>query len=157
MRNEGKRNVKMGIGRTALLAGAFAIGGALVPSAAASAAAPSDQGQVKLTESKAAAKRAACPKYRFCGWKGGNGSGKGFSSKYSQPRLGKYGYFHNISSASNRTKKVVCIYPKTYYKGHFKGYGKKNVWIKAHTKGNLPKAFNNKIGSFKFAKSGKGC
>ena len=149
--------MKMGIGRTALLAGALAVGGALAPAAMANAATPSDQGQVKLTETKAAAARAACPKYRFCGWKGANGSGKGFNTKYSQSRLGKYGFYHNISSVSNRTKKVICLYPKTGYAGHFKGYAHKNVWLKAHTKGNLPKAFNNKIASFKLAKSGSHC
>jgi len=146
----------MGIGRAAMLAGAFAVAGALVP-AAANAATPSDQGQaVKLTQAKAAAARASCPKYRFCGWKGGNGTGAGFKTKYSQPRLGKYGFYHNISSVSNRTKKVVCIYPKTNYRGHFKGFAHRNVWIKAHTRGNLGQ-FNNKIGSFKLAKSGSHC
>jgi len=146
-----------GIGRAALLAGALAVGGALVPTAA-SAATPSDQGQaVKLTQPSMSTKSyGSCPRYRFCGWKGGNATGKGFKTKYSQPRLGKYGFYHNISSVNNRTKKVICIYPKTGYKGHFKGYSGRNVWIKAHTKGNLGQ-FNNKIGSFKLAKYGSRC
>lgn len=148
--------MKMGIGRAAVVAGALAVGGALVP-ATASAATPSDQGQaVRLMEAKAAAggyKR--CPKYRFCGFNYKKGKGGYFKVKKNYWKLSR-SWDNKISSVYNRTKKVVCIYPNRYYKGRFVS-NIKVVWIKPHKGGTLPKQFNNKISSFKFAKTSKGC
>ena len=148
--------MKMGIGRAALVAGALAVGGALVP-AAASAATPSDQGQaVRLTAAKAAAtgyKR--CPKYRFCGFNYAKGKGGYFKVKKNYPKLAR-SWDNKISSVYNRTAKVVCIYPSKNYNGRFAS-SLKVVWIKAHKGGTLPKQFNNRISSFKLAKSSKGC
>lgn len=134
--------------------GALAAAGALVVTAPAANAATTAKPQQATTmsamsaQAKAAARR-SCPNHKLCIYQYRNGRGKMSIIRHSHSKLGFWN--NRISSAINRTSYPICVYNYAHYRGRFPGHPHTQYYLGAHASGNLSKAIDNRIGSYRYA------
>lgn len=148
--------------RGAAALGALAAAGAMVataaPAANAATAAKPQQATAAATSARSAqtaqAKKGShCPKHKLCIYQYRNYRGKMSIIRHSHRSLGFWN--NRISSVKNRTSYPICVYNRWHYYGRFPGYPHTQFYLGAHKGGNLAKAIDNRISSYRYAPNHK--